>query len=99
MPAMRTAHGGSLPRWTIHTVVTEVCQEKADTNGADLEIMDSDARAKALRLYLSCSECARLIDLAEGRRPARYVDRADLARHFAEEHEVWLDEVLGVLES
>ena len=32
--------------------------------------VDNDAQAKALRLrlYFSCSECARLIDLAEGQR-------------------------------
>jgi hypothetical protein len=42
--------------------------------------VDSDAQAKALRLrlYVSCSECARLIDLAEGSRPARPVEGADL---------------------
>jgi hypothetical protein len=49
--------------------------------------VDNDAQAKALRLrlYVSCSECARLIDLAEGQRPARHVEGADLMEHFAEE--------------
>jgi len=62
--------------------------------------VDSDAQAKALRLrlYVSCSECARLIDLAEGSRAARPVEGADLVEHFAEEHKTWL-EVLGIAES
>jgi hypothetical protein len=62
--------------------------------------VDGDAQAKALRLrlYVSCSECARLIDLAEGNRPARHVEGSDLVQHFAEEHKIWL-EVLGSSES
>src|SRR5690349_21293171 len=38
---------------------------------AGCETMDGEAQAKALRLrmYVLCSKCARLIDLAEGNRP------------------------------
>jgi hypothetical protein len=62
--------------------------------------VDDDAQAKALRLrlYVMCSECARLIDLAEGNRPARDVEGDDLEQHFDEEHRIWL-EVLGIAES
>lgn len=67
--------------------------------------MDGEAQAKALRLrmYVSGSECAYLIDLPEGNRPqrqqaaARY-RRNSLVRHAAEEHAAWL-EVLGVTET
>jgi hypothetical protein len=39
--------------------------------GLGVVAMDGDAQAKALRLrlYVLCSECARLIDLAEGNWP------------------------------
>ena len=59
--------------------------------------MDREAQAKVLRLrtYVLCSECARLIDLAEGNPPKREVEGADLVRHAAEEHADWL-EVLGI---
>jgi hypothetical protein len=62
--------------------------------------VDNDAQAKALRLrlYASCSECARLIDLVEGNRQQRDVERVDLLRHYAEEHKTWL-EMLGITES
>ena len=61
--------------------------------------MDDDAQAKALRLrlYVLCSECARLIDLAEGNRPQRDVAGVELLRHTAEEHDSWL-EMLGINE-
>jgi hypothetical protein len=59
--------------------------------------MDREAQAKALRLrmYVLCSECARLIDLAEGNRQQRDVEVVDLIRHAAEEHSAWL-EVLDI---
>lgn len=59
--------------------------------------MDRKAQAKALRLrlYVLCSEWARLIDLAEGNPPKRKVESADLIRHTAEEHAAWL-ELLGI---
>ena len=59
--------------------------------------MDRQAQAKALRLrmYVICSECARLIDLDDGREPQRTVEAADLVRHEAEDHDRWL-EVLGI---
>jgi hypothetical protein len=62
--------------------------------------MDVNAQAKALRLrlYVLCSECARLIDLAEGNRLKRDVEGVDLVRHAAEEHADWL-EVLGIDET
>ncbi len=56
---------------------------------------DSQAKALRLRMYVICSECARLIDLAEDNPPKRGVDGADLVRHAAEEHEAWL-ELLGI---
>jgi hypothetical protein len=61
--------------------------------------MDREAQAKALRLrmYVLCSECAHLIDLAEGNRPQRDVESIDLIRHAAEEHGCWL-EMLGLSE-
>jgi hypothetical protein len=61
--------------------------------------MDEDAQAKALRLrmYFFCSECARLIDFAEGKQQQRDVAGADLLRHAAEEHGSWL-EMLGINE-
>jgi hypothetical protein len=59
--------------------------------------MDEDAQAKALRhrMYFLCSECARLIDLAESNRQQRGVEGTDLLRHAAEEHAAWL-KVLGI---
>jgi hypothetical protein len=59
--------------------------------------VDREAQAKALRLrmYVLCSECARLIDLAEGNRQQRDVEVVDLIRHAAEEHSAWL-EVLDI---
>jgi hypothetical protein len=61
--------------------------------------MDGDAQAKALRLrlYVLCSECAHLIDLAQGDRPKRVVESPDLIRHAAEEHAFWL-QMLGINE-
>ena len=58
---------------------------------------DDDAQAKALRLrmYVFCSVCARLIDLADGNRQQRNVEGADLMQHVVEEHATWL-EVLGI---
>jgi hypothetical protein len=40
-------------------------------------------------MYVLCSECAYLIDLAEGNRPQRDVESVDLIRHIAEEHSAW----------
>jgi hypothetical protein len=59
--------------------------------------MDVDPQTKALRLrlYVLCSECARLIDLAKGKRPRRDVENTDLFRHSAETHDRWL-EMLGM---
>jgi hypothetical protein len=61
--------------------------------------MDVNAQAKALRLrmYVLCSKCACLIDLAEGTLPKRDVEGEDLLRHAAEEHAAWL-EVIGINE-
>jgi hypothetical protein len=53
------------------------------------------AKSLRLRLYVLCSECARIIDLAEDNRPQRDVEGADVVRHAAEEHADWL-EVLGI---
>ena len=60
--------------------------------------MDREAQAKALRLrmYVLCSECARLIDLAEGDRQQRDVEGVDLIRHAAEEHAAWLELLLDI---
>ena len=59
--------------------------------------MDRQAQAKALRLrlYVLCSECARLIDLSDGNEPHRRIEALDMVRHEAEEHAYWL-EVIGV---
>jgi len=57
-----------------------------------------DIKVKAelrLRMYVRCSECALLIDLAEGNRPGRDVEAVDMLGHKFEEHAVWL-ELLGV---
>jgi hypothetical protein len=61
--------------------------------------VEDDAQAKALRLrlYVLCSECASLIDLAEGNRPQRNVEGRDIILHEAEEHAFWL-EMLGINE-
>ena len=48
-------------------------------------------------MYVLCSECARLIDIAEGNRQQRYVEGRDLVRHVAEEHDSWL-KMLGINE-
>ncbi len=73
-----------------------LCEERA---AAGCKIVDVDAQAKALRprMYVLCSECARLIDLAEGNRQRRDVEGVELVRHVAE-HEAWLD-VLGIDET
>jgi hypothetical protein len=55
----------------------------------------AQARALRLRLYFLCSECARLIDLAEGSKPQRAVKADDLIAHEVAEHGHWL-EVLGI---
>jgi len=62
--------------------------------------MDADAQAKGLRLrlYVLCSECARLIDLAEGNRQQRDVVGPDIIRHAVGEHASWL-EMLGMNEA
>jgi hypothetical protein len=44
-----------------------------------------------LRMYVRCSECALMIDLAEGNRPQRAVEAADIVRHKFEEHATWLE--------
>ena len=58
----------------------------------------AQARALRLRMYVLCSECARLIDLAEGNRQQREVESADLERHQTDQHSFWL-EVLGIDEA
>jgi hypothetical protein len=75
-----------------------VCHHDGDRSRGGCEAVNSNAQAKALRLrlYVACSERARLIDLAEGQRPARHVEGADLVQHFAEEHKTWL-EMLGII--
>jgi hypothetical protein len=47
-------------------------------------------------MYVLCSECARLIDLAEGDRQQRDVEAVDLIRHAAEEHAAWLELLLDI---
>ena len=61
--------------------------------------MDVEAQAKTLRfrMYVLCSECARLIDLAQDNFPRRPVERTDLIRHVVEEHACWLG-MLGLHE-
>jgi hypothetical protein len=59
--------------------------------------MDREAQALRLRMYVLCSECARLIDIAESNRQQREVEGVDLLRHTAEQHDSWL-EMLGINE-
>jgi len=75
-------------------VITPIRVETA----AGYRTMDREAQSKALRLrmYVLCSECSYLVDLAEGNRPQRDVEGTDLVRHAAEEHAAWL-EVLDIL--
>ena len=49
-------------------------------------------------MYVLCSECARLIDLAEGNNQRREVKPDDLVQHDTEEHAYWL-EVLSIDEA
>lgn len=60
-----------------------------------LDYLLREAQAFRLRMYVLCSECAQLIDLAEGDRQQREVEGLDLIRHAAEEHSASL-EVLGI---
>jgi hypothetical protein len=62
-----------------------------------LLVVNREGQAKTLsfRMYVLCSECARLIDLAEGNQQQREVEEQDLIRHAAENHACWL-EVLGL---
>jgi hypothetical protein len=48
-------------------------------------------------MYVLCSVCAHLIDLAQGDRPQRDIESIDFIRHKAEEHAFWL-EMLGINE-
>ncbi len=57
--------------------------------------VDAERKALRLRMYVLCSECARLIDLAKNKRPRREVESTDLFRHEAETHNRWL-EMLGM---
>jgi hypothetical protein len=68
--------------------------------GGGCGVVDHQDQAKTLRLrmYVICSECARLIDLADDTKPQRAVEAADLVRHEAEGHAYWL-EVLGIDEA
>jgi len=43
--------------------------------------VEAEAKALRLRMYILCSECARLIDLAGCRAQQRQVEGADLFRH------------------
>jgi hypothetical protein len=54
--------------------------------------MDRQTHANTLRLrmYVLCSECARLIDLADGNEPQRKVAADDLVEHETDEHACWL---------
>jgi excisionase family DNA binding protein len=72
-----------------------LCEERAAA-GCNIDV-DAQAKALRLRMYVLCSECARLIDLAEGNRQRRDVEGVELVRHVAE-HEAWLD-VLGIDET
>ena len=76
----------------------EIVLSIGPSRGVNLAV-DDDAQAKALRLrmYVLCSECAHLIDLAQGDRPQRDIESIDFIRHKAEEHAFWL-EMLGINE-
>jgi hypothetical protein len=70
-------------------VLSVCCSHKT----ASYLAVDHDAQTKALRLrlYVLCSECARLIDLGEGNRPQRGIEGRDIILHAAEEHDSWLE--------
>ena len=72
-----------------------MCYQGVNVVGEGLMEADAQARGLRLRLYVLCSECARLIDLAEGNRQQRDVVGPDIIRHAAEEHACWL-EMLGM---
>jgi hypothetical protein len=42
-----------------------------------------------------CSECAYLIDVADGNRPQRDVEAEDVLRHKLEEHAIWIELLLA----
>jgi hypothetical protein len=63
-------------------------RDKAEACGVNRQ---GQERALRLRLYVLGSECASLIDLAEGNRQQREVEGLDLLRHAAEEHAAWLE--------
>ena len=82
------------------TTVHEQDQEDHEESHQDQQTgvsVEGDSQAKALRLrmYVLCSECARLIDLVEGNRQQRDFEGTDFIRHATEEHATWL-EVLGI---
>ena len=58
-----------------HTPETELCYDGGEKAAVGFRTVDVDTQAKALRLrmYVLCSECARLIDLAEGNQQKRDV--------------------------
>lgn len=55
----------------------------------------TQAKMLRVRMYVMCSECARVIDLADGNKPQRIVEAIDLIQHEAEEHAYWLER-LGI---
>jgi hypothetical protein len=84
-----------LPSRCLHKPETDGVQSRSGSRkplrGRGTLNRKAQAKALRLRLYVLCSECARLIDLAEGNPPKREVEGADLARHVAEEHAAWLE--------
>ena len=66
----------------------------------DLKAIPTPEKSVKRRLQdcdVLCSECASLIDLAEGNRPQRNVEGRDIILHEAEEPAFWL-EMLGINE-
>jgi len=70
----------------------------ADLNGDGRPELIATNIGVSLWLYVFCSECGRLIDLAEGNRQQRDVVGPDIIRHAVEEHAAWL-EMLGLDEA
>ena len=52
---------------------------------------DGQTTALRMRFYMDCSECARLLDLLDGRKPQRVVELEEMVRHDEEDHDSWLE--------
>jgi hypothetical protein len=62
------------------------------SNGAPIATDDEVLTQREVTeiLHDLCSECARVIDLAEGNHQQRHVQGADFVHHYVEEHAFWV---------